>query len=189
VRPVGQLYCEDDPVHPLNYYGMSKAQAELVVQEECQTPAPWTICRTAVIYGGPSWSRPDFTQWLRAKVRQRELLRLATDQISSPTYAVDLARALVTLVHERVQGTYHIAGGTPIDRYHFALAIAQVYDFDPELLQPVPTSKLALVHPRPLNVGLSIDKVSSILGYAPRPLADDLMAWREQECVEQDIVF
>src|SRR5207245_2741049 len=125
------LYYEGDPVHPLNYYGKSKVQGELATREECAGRTLWTICRISVIYGliyePQLWQRPDFTQWVRTMLHRHQTLRIVVDQTNSPLYITDLTRILAAVVKQKLQGIYHVAGSTPVSRYHFALQIAQIY--------------------------------------------------------------
>ncbi len=172
------LYSERDPVHPLNCYGKSKVLGELAVQEECAKQTLWTICRISVVYGltyDPKfWPRPDFMQWVRTKLHQNEALRVVVDQINSPICVVDLIRILVTIVRQQLQGIYHVAGSTPVSRYHFALQIAQTYGLNTTFVQPILTSEADLSPQRPLNVGLCVDKISHDSGVRPLSLEEGL---------------
>jgi dTDP-4-dehydrorhamnose reductase len=163
--PPDQRYQENDPVHPINQYGKSKMLGEIATQEECTDSTIWTICRTAVVYGSARGSRSDFVQWLRAKLGHNEPVHIAADLIGSPTHAADLAKMLTAIVEHRLPGIYHTAGSTPMDRYHFALKIAQRYDLDNTLIHSIRASELG--SPLPLNVGLCVDKISRDAGLRP----------------------
>lgn len=173
-QPTGSLYHEDDPVQPLNFYGYSKLQGELAVQEACADRTSWSICRTAVIYGTTAWSRPDFTHWLVTKLRQREPVYIINDQVSSPTCAMDLASMLVKLALLRGKGIYHTAGSSVINRYSFARLLAYSLGLDEGLVFPVTTKDLQQVARRPLNAGLNIDKISTLLGRRPLSAAEGI---------------
>lgn len=165
------LYSEEDAVHPLNSYGKSKVQGELATKEECSNKTPWTICRMSVVYGltfDPLlWPRPDFMQWVSTSLHRKEVLRVVMDQVNSPIYVVDLTRILVAIVRQQLQGIYHVAGSTPLSRYHFALLVARMYGLNEAFIQPVLTSELALGSQRPLNVGFCIEKISRASGIYP----------------------
>ncbi len=172
--PPGQLYRETDSVQPLNHYGNSKLQAEIAVQEECSDQALWTICRTAMVYGSTHWTRTDFPTWIRTMLNQGKRIRVANDQINSPTYSEDLARMLIEVVKQQFKGIYHTTGSTPINRYHLACTVARHCNLDESLIESVPTSAMGEVIQRPLNVGLCIDKISHDLGIRPLALDEGL---------------
>ncbi|HZO74077.1 MAG TPA: SDR family oxidoreductase [Ktedonobacteraceae bacterium] len=178
------LYHECDPVQPLNHYGKSKVQGELATQEECAGNALWTICRISTVYGltggSPQWHRPDFVQWVLSMLERNEAFNVVTDQVNSPIYANDLIAILGAVVQQRLQGIYHVAGSTPISRYHFARKVAQTYNLNEALIQPICTAKLGLSLQRALNVGLCVDKISRASGIAPLSLEEGLARYKEQ---------
>ena len=178
--PPGQCYQESDSVHPLNHYGISKVQAELAIQEAyADTSTPWLIGRTAVLYGSTAQSRPDFPQWLRTQLSQRKSVYIASDLISSPTHAIDLADMLVAGITDRLNGIYHLTGSTAINRYQFALQVARHYRLDEELIHSIHAVELGAT--RPLNVGLHVEKISSALGRKPWSVAEGLAYGHETE--------
>lgn len=180
--PPGTLYLEDDRPQPANQYGRSKLLGELATQEACADKTLWTICRTAVVYGSAPGSRSDFVQWLRMQLGHNQPVSIAQDLVSSPTHAVDLAKMLATIVEHRLAGVYHTAGSTSMDRYHFALKIAQRYNLDQTLIHPTLASELG--SPLPLNVGLCVDKISRDAGLRPLSVEEGLAYCRELEKVE-----
>ncbi|GHO65439.1 NAD(P)-dependent oxidoreductase [Ktedonobacter sp. SOSP1-52] len=181
--PPGQTYREHDPRHPLNYYGISKGLAEMAVEAAYSSSfAPWTICRTAVLYGSTWQSRPDFPQWLCTKLKQGEVVHIAKDLISSPTHAVNLANMLVSVVQRRLRGIYHTVGRTTLDRYQFALLVAHFYDLDAHLIHPIEAAELGVT--RPLNVGLCTTKISHDIGRQPWSVEEGLAYSRQMEVEE-----
>lgn len=172
------LYREEDPVNPLNHYGKSKVQGEIAAQEECREKTLWTICRISMVYSQDTtptrWHRPDFTQWVRAMLQQNQMLHIASDQVNSPLYSLDLAKILVAIIEHKLQGIYHVAGKTPISRYNFALEVARHSSLDETLIRPVLTSELDGNLQRPLNAGLCVDKISRSSGILPLSIEEGL---------------
>jgi dTDP-4-dehydrorhamnose reductase len=174
----GLLYTEYHAVNALNTYGKSKVWAERIVQAECAQKTLWTICRTSMVYGSCPVQRPDFVRWVRTCLQERLALQVAQDQINSPTAGIDLARMLVAVVEQRLQGVYHLAGRTSLSRYDFALSTARHYGLDESLIRPVVTSRLEDSPRRPLNVGLCVDKITAATGIAPMSLEEGLaLTW------------
>jgi dTDP-4-dehydrorhamnose reductase len=174
-------YSETDPVHPINHYGRSKWRGEIAVQEVCEGKTAWSICRTAVVYGSTPWTRANFATWLLAKLRNGESTRIVYDQICSPTLADDLADMLIGIMRQRAGGVFHTAGSTILDRYQFALALANQFGLESALIQPVATSELRQVALRPLKAGLCVDKVKQKLGIVPLSLDKALLQLMESD--------
>lgn len=173
--PPTTLYRECDPVHPLNHYGESKVQGEQTTQEECSGETVWTICRASVVYGA-TYGRPDFVQWVHTTLAQNENIQVAVDQINSPIHVLNLVQMLISVLEQRLQGIYHVAGRTSISRYEFALKIAQSYGLNAELIQPMLTSELLPGCWRPLNASLCTDKITADAGVHPISLEEGLIS-------------
>ncbi|HEY7412489.1 MAG TPA: dTDP-4-dehydrorhamnose reductase [Vicinamibacteria bacterium] len=103
-------YGEDDATRPLSVYGTSKLAGELLV---AASDAAHLIVRTSGVFGrGGSRSKGgSFVERVVARAAAGEPLRVVDDQVFAPTYAPDLARALVSLVESGARGLFHVAGG------------------------------------------------------------------------------
>jgi len=116
----GEPYDEFDAPNPISEYGRSKLAGEEFVRHIC--PRHW-IVRTAWLYGAGGRCFPDAV--LRRAEEGREL-RVVADQRGSPTYARDLAEALVRLVRGRLYGTWHLAGSGEATWHQFARATLEL---------------------------------------------------------------
>jgi len=150
-------YDERAPANPLSVYGWQKLAAEHYVAAFARD---WLIIRTAVVYS----RRSRFIQWLRGALSRGETVKGLVDQISTPTYAPDLAVAMIDLAGRGFRGVFNICGSSLISRYEFARAAAQAFGFDPGLVAPARTSELKQRARRPLRCGLAVDKVQTALG-------------------------
>jgi dTDP-4-dehydrorhamnose reductase len=114
-----QPYQEYDTRHPVNPYGYSKYVAEQVIE---RFAPEYMIVRTSWLFapGGTN-----FIHKIITRAREGEELRVVTDEIGSPTYAVDLAQAVVRLIETRRPGIYHLTNTGYCSRYEFAEAILQ----------------------------------------------------------------
>ncbi len=117
-------YEEYDPRHPINPYGRSKAVAEQIVE---RFAPDYMIVRTAWLYapGGTN-----FIHKILERARSGGPLRVVTDEVGSPTYAVDLARALGQLIAIGKPGIYHLANAGACSRHAFAEAIVELAGLD-----------------------------------------------------------
>ena len=94
-------YEVDDPRSPRSVYGQSKAEAELQLRDilpQC------CIVRTSWMFGSGGKSFPDTILKL---AESRSELEVVDDQRGCPTYAPDLARALMQLAHANAEGIVH----------------------------------------------------------------------------------
>jgi len=148
-------YREDDRPNPLGFYARSKLAGENAL---INSDANFAIARTMVLYGAGHEIRPNFVMWLIEQLRRGKAVRIVDDQFGNPTLASELAPALRILAESGRQGIYHISGSEVIDRYQFALKIAEIFELEANLIQPVKTSEFKQAAPRPLRSGFDIAK-------------------------------
>jgi dTDP-4-dehydrorhamnose reductase len=166
-------YAEDDPIHPLSVYGLSKLEGERRAVEE----NPRTIViRTTVVYG-PEPQGKNFVYQLLRRARAGEKARVPSDQVSSPTYNRDLAAATVEMIERDFRGVLHVAGPAVLDRYAFALEVCSVFGLDPGFIESVETATLGQRARRPLRAGLAIARARGLLSTplrGPREALEDM---------------
>ena len=168
-------YAEDDAAQPLSAYGRSKWEGERAVLAEI--PRAIAI-RTTVVYG-PDRQEKNFVYQLIRNCRSGQPMRVAADQISSPTYNVDLAQATVELCERDARGVYHLAGDGILDRHAFARLACEVFGLDCSRVMPVTTASFNQKAARPLVAGLRIDKAKALLATPLRSPEQGLRAMRK----------
>ena len=167
-------YREQDRPSPLNYYGKSKLAGENAARNA--GVGKWTIVRTNVVYGHSVHpTRPDFVHWVIKNLTEHHPIQLYADQWRTPSYAHDLARGILRLVHFQKDGVYNLSGREFLNMYEFAQIIAEVFDLDASLIQPVVQQQKPQVAERPKRTGLVILKSETELNYRPLALRDALM--------------
>jgi len=171
----GGPYAEDDPVRPISIYGQSKLEGEEAVR---QVNPRAVVARTTVVYG-PEPQGKNFVYQLLRRGRAGEPMRAPADQISSPTYNVDLAAASVELAERELCGVYHIAGPDILDRHAFARLVCRVFGLNEGSLAPVSTAALGQKAARPLRAGLRIDRARATLKSPLRGPEEGLLAMRK----------
>ena len=152
-------YCESDEVQPLSVYGKHKVLAERELPDDA------LVVRTTVVYGADP-QRMNFVCRLVDGLRASKPFHVPVDQVGSPTYASNLAQAVVYLEHHGACGTYNVSGPTRVSRYEFAQEVARVFRLDGNLVRPTTTAEIGQVAPRPLNAGLVSKKAQSLLPFA-----------------------
>lgn len=117
-----------DSPDPINKYGESKALGERYL---ISIARKYYLIRTSWVFGdGPVNFVKKVLEWSR----NRNQLKIADDEVSSPTYAPDLAEATWELVKKKAYGWYHITN-TPCSRYEWAEFILKEIDWNGELMR------------------------------------------------------
>jgi dTDP-4-dehydrorhamnose reductase len=163
-------YSESDTPRPLHYYAQTKLDAERVVGELPR----FAIARPSVIYGwnsleatgvpSSSGKTINFAMFVLDKLRKNETVKAVRDQYSSPTFADNLAEALLRLANHLENGIFHTAGRSCLSRYEFAAQLAQIFGYPTKLVEPVFTSQFKQLAERPKNSCLRVDKAEKTLG-------------------------
>jgi len=155
-EPFEAPYTEDDPVSPLNYYARTKYAGE----QAAQIADTATVLRPSVIYGTAS---SNFVTWALGELQEGNELDIVDDQVSTPTYARDLAQACLEVADRELTGVYHAAGPESLSRYEFTVTLAEVCDFDPELVLPISTEELGQEAPRPADSSLDSTRLYDMI--------------------------
>ncbi|MFC1975250.1 dTDP-4-dehydrorhamnose reductase [Chloroflexota bacterium] len=114
-------YHENAPTNPINPYGSSKRAGEQMAARYLKDRL--YIVRTAWLYapGGNN-----FPAKMISLADTHKELRVVTDEVGNPTYAPDLAEAIVQLVQTHVYGIYHFTNAGYCSRYDFAKEILRL---------------------------------------------------------------
>jgi dTDP-4-dehydrorhamnose reductase len=116
-------YSETDQPNPLSVYGQTKREGEIKVLEKCSSAL---ILRTSWLY---SVHGNNFVKTIQRLGKERESLNVIFDQIGSPTWAGDLAEAILRILADPETGK------TKKGIYHFSNeGVASWYDFAVEIL-------------------------------------------------------
>jgi dTDP-4-dehydrorhamnose reductase len=117
---------EDAPTSPINVYGKTKLAGELA----CRNENPESIIiRTSWVYSSYG---ANFVKTMSRLMKEKDTLNVVDDQIGSPTYAADLAKAILDILnHTNWQfGIYNYSNEGEISWYEFALAIQEIGGFE-----------------------------------------------------------
>ncbi len=166
-------YRENARPAPVNFYGRSKLAAENAVRGA--RLANWAIARTVLVYGtGNDLGRSNIALWVIDKLSKGERIKVVHDQWRTPTYSLDLAAGIEKMVRYRKTGIYHLSGREFISVFDFAHVIADVFDLDASLIEPVDSASLQQPAARPPKTGFIILKAETELGYKPHSLQQAL---------------
>jgi len=155
----GGSYREDDPINPLGIYAKSKAEGEARVRE--LLPETHCIVRTQWLYG---LHGRNFVEAILNQARQENILHVVNDQHGSPTYAYDLAEALIKLCEMEARGTFHVTNSGQTTWHGFASAITKKAGLGNVEVLPMSTSELNRPAPRPLFSALDNKRYIELTG-------------------------
>jgi dTDP-4-dehydrorhamnose reductase len=136
-------YEPQDAVSPINTYGRSKAEAEKGIREILPSCC---ILRTSWLFGAVGRCFPNTILEL---ARSQKKLRVVADQIGSPTFNRDLARAIVKLVHADAHGTVHASNAGECSWCDFARELVRAAGFEDVAVEAVRTEDVPRPAPRP----------------------------------------
>lgn len=150
-------YTEDVPTCPASVYGFTKLAGEQKVMELCNRAM---IIRTAWLY---SIYGNNFVKTMIRLGHERETLGVVFDQIGTPTYANDLARAIFAAINQGiVPGIYHFSDEGVCSWYDFTVAIHRIAGITSCKVSPLHTNEYPAKAPRPQYSVLDKTKIKKI---------------------------
>ena len=153
-------YKESDKVNPISEYGTTKRKGETALL----ALAPESIIiRTSWLYS------PHGNNFVKTMMRlgaEHSEIKVVCDQIGSPTYALDLAKAIyrVLLSHQWVEGIFHYSNEGVCSWYDFAKAIHRVAGIKGCNVCPIPTEEYPTAASRPFFSVLDKSRIKATYG-------------------------
>jgi dTDP-4-dehydrorhamnose reductase len=171
-------YVEEDSTNPLNAYGRSKLAGERAIRD---IGGSYLILRTSWVYAARG---KNFFLTIRRLLREREELRIVSDQTGAPTSAAALAEATAELLSRHgvaalgdARGVYHITAGGFTTWHGFATQIARQEKLDRAVrIVSIASSEYPTPARRPKNSRLSNEKLLRRFGVALPRWEDGLLA-------------
>ena len=152
-------YTEEAATCPNSVYGFTKLAGEQAVMKYCSRAM---IIRTAWLY---SIYGNNFVKTMLRLGRERETLGVVFDQIGTPTYANDLARAIFAAISQGiVPGIYHFSNEGVCSWYDFTLAIHRLAGIKSCKVSPLHTDEFPAKAPRPHYSVLDKTKIKKTFG-------------------------
>lgn len=160
-------YLITDSPDPLNIYGKSKLMGEHGVRE---SGCNYHIIRTSWLFGPCG---KNFVDTILEQARVESTLKVVNDQRGSPTYSIDLAKAIADLSDTGIFGTYHYTNSGVTTRFDFAKKIIQTIGLKTKI-EPCPSGNFPNEALRPANSALDHFPIIDVLGYTPPSWEDAL---------------
>lgn len=154
-----------DPID--SWYCKTKYQGDLKVAEGFNGKNLYTIIRISYPFSAIYNRKLDIARLIIERLRNGDRYAGILDQKIKPTITDDIAAALYLLITSKASGIYHIAGKYPggfITPYQFAKKIAESFNLDSSLIEPVTFKDFSKkrVSPRPKHTWLDTTKIESL---------------------------
>jgi dTDP-4-dehydrorhamnose reductase len=167
-RP-GRAWREDDPVSPVNAYGRGKLGGE---RRALASGAEVLLVRTSWVFAPGGVNFVDTMLGLAASGKTE--LKVVDDQRGRPTFAPDLARALVKLVAAGARGLVHFANAGETTWFGLAKEALGRGGYPHVRLVPCTTAEFPRPAARPANSVLDTSRYERLTGEAPRHFTEAL---------------
>jgi dTDP-4-dehydrorhamnose reductase len=186
----GEPYHEEDPVGPLSVYGWSKLSGEDQVRA---AEGAWQIVRCQSIYGH---GRPSFVSAIRSLAEADVPLTGVTDQVVTPSYADDIAAALLAVLEKAPAGIYLASNAGSCTPLEWARATMELCGLPKHPIEPLTSAEfdcrraerarskgvtLPTRARRPAHSVFDLGKLAGATGFTPRPWREGLAAYLMEE--------
>ena len=170
-------YKVDDPVNPQSIYGSTKAEGEHLI---CESGCNYMIVRTAWLYSSVG---KNFVKTMLMLGDTKDEINVVADQKGCPTWAHDLAEALMALLNKNgkneVHEIFHFTNEGEITWYDFATAIMEIGGKTCKV-NPITTDQYPTKAKRPAYSVLDLSKIKEFAGI-------EIPFWRDSlvKCIEE----
>jgi dTDP-4-dehydrorhamnose reductase len=174
-------YSEIDEPNPLSVYAKTKLQGEDLIRKNYDD---FLSIRTSLHGWNPNPIKLSLSSSVIDSLRKNRVF-YATDQISSLMFTNDFATILIEMLERDLTGIYNVASSDSMSKYHFSLAVADVFKLNGDLVKPVSLDefrkKFFLIASRPKNISLNVSKIEGALGKRMRTVLDGIISMEENE--------
>ena len=164
-------YKEDDPLNPISVYGKTKLASEHILLEK---DIKNLVIRGNVLYDYSPHTSASFLNWVVSSLKGNQEIKVVEDQFNNPTWTRSMSDIIELSIENDLEGIIHWGDSVHISRYEFAKLIAKKFSLNDSLIKPVLTSELNQPARRPLQSGLSTEKLVNMLDIIP-PSIDDCL--------------
>ena len=161
---------EDNLPNPLGFYGKSKLEGELVLN---QLASNWCIARTSSPFGIHS-TKKSFPLWIKENLEVKKAIPVLVDQFTSPTYVPNLSKMLIEIAIRQIIGIIHVSGSTRISRYALAELVADKLHLDKNFLIPTKIDAMNWKAQRPKDSSLDVSFATETLNEQPQKIEQSI---------------
>jgi dTDP-4-dehydrorhamnose reductase len=170
-----EMYTEEDQVHPIEWYGQTKAWAEEKIQES--DGKNWTILRIDQPFRPDTFSRPDTVHRIITGLQTGKLYPQFTNHFFGPTFIPDFARVIDWVIRTKATGIFHATAGEQWTDYDFAQAINEVLQLKGTVEKGDLHNYLkTLSRPYQRNTALDSSKIKQVIDFEMRTVKEAIQA-------------
>jgi dTDP-4-dehydrorhamnose reductase len=177
----GAPYVEDDKPAPINNYGKSKLEGEILL---CKETDNYLILRLSWVFG---MGKQNFLYKLRTWAEKNDALKIVSDEISVPTYTETVVDCTMEALQKGMRGLYHLTAGGYCSRFelakHFLSAMKIKVD-----VQPIGMDNFEFQARRPGFSAMSNAKFAECIGH-PLPHWSEEISRFAARCSEREAII
>lgn len=156
-------YTENDSIHPIEWYGETKAAAEQLVQE---SHGAWTILRIDQPFRSDSFPKADLVRKMVSKINQSPTPSFFNDHFFGPTYIDDFAKVIEWVFRTKTTGLFHASSGEQWSDFDFAQALCAAQSLSPNFTAGSLADYLKTsVRPYQKNTALNCEKLKKTIDF------------------------
>ncbi len=171
-------YFEEDMKSPSTYYGFTKARAEDII---VNSGLPYLILRTDQPYCWiKKWQHTNSVLRVIDNIKLGNRHREIEDWHNCPTYVPEFSESLKKMIDLNMEGIFHVVGSDYINRYDWALEIANIFGLDKNMIDKINSSELSLSATRK-NINLNNEKLYEKIGMKMSGIKTGLIKMRDEK--------
>jgi dTDP-4-dehydrorhamnose reductase len=153
-------YSEQDSPNPLSIYAKTKLEGEYLVKEA----NAHAIITRVNFYGWSISGKRSLGEFFYNNLKVQNPINGFIDVMFCPLYVSLLTDLLLDMVDRQLSGLYHVVSSNSMSKYDFGSEIANQFEFDSSVINPISVDKSELIAERSKNLTLSTEKLSRDLG-------------------------
>jgi dTDP-4-dehydrorhamnose reductase len=152
-------YAESDKPNPINNYGRTK-----LIGDKNALKFNGLVLRISSPYGiNYAQNKDSFASFVIKKLRSKEEIKIASDQVTTPTYTKEIRNAIMKLSKANAKGIFHLGSRDALSRYDFALKTSKKFNLDSRYITDIKIKELKFKAKRPINTSLKSKKIGEYI--------------------------
>lgn len=169
-------YSETDQPKPINVYGQTKYQAEMLVRNNFKN---FSILRISLVFGKSYSQKASANEAILDTISKGKTYYALTDEYRSPTYVGDVPLVVKKLIKRGINGIFHISSNRKLSRYEFAQKVLELYGYSMDNLKPICSKDFQCAYNRPSDTTLNTEKTRDVLNMEFRGISNETLSGKE----------
>ncbi len=171
------FYLEDNPISPLNNYGITKGKAESKVLNKNSNAL---LIRTNFFGWGTSY-RDSFSDRIIKSLRDSKVIKLFSDVYFTPIYIGELVNIIHMLIDKNKQGIFNVVSKERISKFEFGIKIAKAFKYPLTLISPISIEEIKFLVTRPKDMSLSTLKILDEINFQTKGIENQILDLQNEE--------